>query len=161
MKPPTLDDEQWINDQGLANIEALVPKMAQDFELAINNAWARSVQAHFKWDEPADVMARADSIYALVEAAMCIDTLCKNLRAERTETERLRAEADPDSLADRLRAWIGTCRDQAGPAAKVLAELPTNEQRLFGDGFSQGVLEALAQTEKFLDQGFTTGEPLT
>jgi hypothetical protein len=78
-----LSDHDRLSDQGLANIEALVPKMAQDFELAINNAWAKSVQAHFKWTAPADVYQRADSIYALVEGAMCVDTLCKNLRAER------------------------------------------------------------------------------
>lgn len=82
-KPDTIDDNDYLPDDALAKIEANVPLMAQDFELDVNNVWAKSAQVMFKWRRPGDVFKMADSIYALVEGAMCVDTLCKNLRAER------------------------------------------------------------------------------
>lgn len=78
-----ISDQDYLPDEALAKIEANVPLMAQDFELQVANAWAKKVQVFFAWDRPDDVFKRADSIYALVEGAMCVDTLCKNLRAER------------------------------------------------------------------------------
>lgn len=78
-----MNDEDYLPDEALAKIEANVPLMAQDFELEVTNAWAKKVQVFFAWDRPDDVFKRASSIYALVEGAMCVDTLCKNLRAAR------------------------------------------------------------------------------
>lgn len=79
----TWSESDYLPDEALAKIEANVPRMAQDFELEVSNAWAKSAQVMFRWERPDDVFKRGDSIYALVEGAMCVDTLCKNLRAAR------------------------------------------------------------------------------
>lgn len=90
MKPEGLADVDYIGDLGLAEIHALVPEVAQDFDLDVQ-AYPKTAQATFRFDNTADVFSRGRSIYALAEAAMWLDALCKNLRAERDENERLRA----------------------------------------------------------------------
>lgn len=84
-KPESLGDQDHISDEGLDKIHALVPDVAQDFELNVN-ASAKSVQATFKFEHAGDVIKRGESIFALAEAAMWLDALCKNLRAERERT---------------------------------------------------------------------------
>lgn len=88
-----MNDDDHLSDEGLANIEALVPKIAQDFVLDVN-AWQKTAQGTFKWETPDDVYKRADSIYALVEGAMCVDVLCKNLRAERERSVELQRQLE-------------------------------------------------------------------
>lgn len=82
-----MNDNDFLPDEALAKIEANVPNMAQGFELEVSNAWGKSAQVMFRWDKPGDVFKRAESIYALAEGAMCVDTLCKNLRAEREKID--------------------------------------------------------------------------
>lgn len=78
-----MTDTDYLPDEALAKIEALIPKVAQGFELQVANAWPKKAQVFFSWERPDDVFKRAESIEFLVEVAMCVDTLCKNLRAER------------------------------------------------------------------------------
>lgn len=90
MRPSAISERDYLSDTGLANVEALVPKMAHDFEADVN-ATAKTATVVLRWDQPADVIERANSVDPLLHGAMCVDTLCKNLRAARAENERLRA----------------------------------------------------------------------
>lgn len=83
-----MSDEDWCADRGLVNIEELAAKVPHNFTLD-EQVYAKTVVATFKWDRPKDVMERANDVGRLVNAAMCIDLLCKNLRAERARRREL------------------------------------------------------------------------
>lgn len=83
-----MSDEDWCADRGLVRIEQLAAKVPQDFTLD-EQVYPKTVVATFKWDRPKDVMERGEDITRLVNAAMCIDLLCKNLRAERARRREL------------------------------------------------------------------------
>lgn len=82
-RPPTISELDFISDAGLTAIEALVPLLPQDFSLGHVQATATSIQINLHFTKRDDVQRRADSVHPMIEAAMCIDALCKNLRAER------------------------------------------------------------------------------
>lgn len=83
-----MSDEDWCADRGLVRIEQLAAKVPQDFTLD-EQVYAKTVVATFKWDKPKAVMERAEDVGRLVNAALCIDLLCKNLRAERARRREL------------------------------------------------------------------------
>lgn len=73
----------YLPEGGLAAIEALVPKVPTDFDLGHVQAARRSVTLTLKFDRDADPLTRGSGVDSLLQAAMCVDTLAKNLRAER------------------------------------------------------------------------------
>ncbi len=103
-RPAGITERDYLPDEGLVAIEELVAKVPQQFEFANVNASAKAIQVTMRFERAGDVMARLDQPRLLAEAAMCSDTLAKNLRAERAaRTELLQllhrialAARDPD-----------------------------------------------------------------
>lgn len=81
-RPHTISSRDYVSDGGLTRIEELVTKLPDGFDLD-QQVYAKTVVATVRFDKPKNVMERANDVPNLFEAAMCIDTLCKNLRAER------------------------------------------------------------------------------
>ena len=78
-----ISEEDYLPEGGLAAIEAVASKVPTDFDLGHVQAARRSVTLTLKFDHDADPLTRGAAVNYLLEAAMCIDTLAKNLRAER------------------------------------------------------------------------------
>lgn len=84
--PPGISKTDYVSDAGLTRIEELAAQLPQGFTLD-QQVYAKTVVATLRFEDGKNVMLRADDVPRLLEAAMCIDTLCKNLRAERQARE--------------------------------------------------------------------------
>lgn len=75
--------EDYISDDALVALEAAVPQVPTGFNWGGVNVWPKTVTVTLRFDEAEDVLTRAARIPCIFEAAMCLEVLVKNLRAER------------------------------------------------------------------------------
>ena len=78
-----LSAEDFLPDAALDKIEALVPKVLTDFELGYQSFNPNTIQVTFHRPGALALIDQAP-VDNLCQAAMCVDTLCKNLRAARS-----------------------------------------------------------------------------
>lgn len=84
-----LSEKDFLPDESLGMIEQnLIPKVPVDFSLS-TQAYAGTVVLTLRFDRKDAVQTRVEQAEALCSAAMCIDTLVKNLRAARQKVAEL------------------------------------------------------------------------
>lgn len=109
----TFSEADAISDEGLRKLEKLAAVVPQGFTID-QQVYAKTVVATFRYDAGKGVMERANDVPRLIEAAMWLDALLKNVRAAREGLRQI-AEADFPFEAINEATWARELLDN--PAA--------------------------------------------